>query len=202
MNGTDVRDEAEQFEHALTDRLLGEMRGRLQREITRCTRAASTILVQTVVTLLLLLLSATATRAQTQPPASPTAEPFQITDNSFLMEEAFNQEPRIFQNIVNWSHQDGEWFLSFTQEWPVPGVRHQLSYSIPFNALREGAGIGDSLLNYRLQVLEERPGRPAFAPRLSLIVPTARIDRSSGVQVNLPFSKQRNDFYFHWNAGG
>ena len=177
------------------------LRGRDAREITIGARAASKVLVQAL-GVLLFLLTATAAGAQTQQPAaSPAAEPFQITDNSFLVEEAFNQEPRIFQNIVNWSRQDGEWFLTFTQEWPAPAVRHQLSYTVLFNALKEGDGIGDSLLNYRLQVLEEGPRRPAFAPRVSLIVPTARIERSSGVQINLPFSKQRNDFYFHWNAG-
>jgi DtxR family transcriptional regulator, Mn-dependent transcriptional regulator len=178
------------------------LRGRDAREITIGARAASKVLVQAIGALLLFLLSASAAGAQTpEPLPPPSAEPFQITDNSFLVEEAFNQEPRIFQNIVNWSRQDGEWFLTFTQEWPVPGVRHQFSYTVPFNALTEGHGIGDALLNYRLQVLDEGPGRPAFSPRVSLIVPTARIDRSSGLQVNLPFSKQRNDFYFHWNAG-
>jgi len=177
------------------------LRGRDEREITIGARAASKVLVQAVGILLVLLLSTMRALAQGQQPPSAAAEPFQITDNSFLVEEAFNQEPRIFQNIVGWSYQDHEWFLMFTQEWPVPGMRHQLSYSIPFNALKEGDGIGDSLLNYRLQVLEEGPGRPAFSPRVSLIIPTARIDRSSGVQINLPFSKQRQDFYFHWNAG-
>lgn len=176
------------------------LRGRNKREITIGARAASKVLVQAL-SVVLLGLGAPAARAQTPASAPPSAEPFQIKDNSFLVEEAFNQEPRIFQNIVNWQYQDGEWFLAFTQEWPAPGMRHQLSYTIPFNALRDGDGIGDSLLNYRVQVLEEGPGRPAFAPRVSLIVPTARVDRSSGLQVNLPFSKQRNDFYFHWNAG-
>ena len=137
--------------------------------------------------------------AAAQPP-SPQ-EPFTIVDNSFLVEEAFNQEPRIVQNIVNWMRQDGDWQLTFTQEWPVPGKRHQLSYTIPFGSADGSTGMGDALLNYRLQVLEEAPGRPAFAPRVSAIVPTARVDRASGLQVNLPFSKQRRDVYFHWNGG-
>jgi DtxR family transcriptional regulator, Mn-dependent transcriptional regulator len=177
------------------------LRVRDERQITIGARAASKVLVQAAGALLLFLLTATAAAAQAQQAAPAAAKPFEIVDNSFLVEEAFNQEPRIFQNIVTWSHQDGEWFLTFTQEWPAPGMRHQLSYTVPFNALRDGDGIGDSLLNYRMQVLEEGPGRPAFAPRISLIVPTARIDRSSGMQINLPFSKQRNDFYFHWNGG-
>ena len=53
---------------------------------------------------------------------------------------------------------------------------------------------------------EEGPGRPAFSPRVSLIVPTGDAARaaatgSCGLQVNLPFSKQRGDFYWHWNGG-
>jgi hypothetical protein len=131
------------------------------------------------------------------PSATPAQEPFKIVDNSFLVEEAFNQEPHIVQNIVNWSRQNGDWLLTYTQEWPAPGVRHQLSYTIPFDA----SGIGDAYLNYRLQVSEEGPGRPAFSPRISAIVPTGRGPSSPGVQTNLPFSKQRGDWYFHWNGG-
>jgi hypothetical protein len=50
----------------------------------------------------------------------------------------------------------------------------------------------------------EGPGRPAFAPRISLIVPSGRVSAGGGeggVQVNLPFSKQHGDFYFHGNGG-
>jgi len=131
------------------------------------------------------------------PVVDAPVEPFKIIDNSFLVEEAFNQDPRIVQNIVNWSRQNGDWLLTYTQEWPAPGVRHQLSYTIPFSA----SGIGDAYLNYRLQVSEEGRRRPAFAPRLSAILPTGRGPSSPGLQTNLPFSKQRGDWYFHWNAG-
>ena len=49
----------------------------------------------------------------------------------------------------------------------------------------------------------EGPGRPAFSPRLSLILPTGDSDErdSTGLQFNLPFSKQTGDVYWHWNAG-
>ena len=47
------------------------------------------------------------------PPAStpkpPAAEPFEITDNSFLVEEAFNQEAGIFQNICGAVFANGNW---------------------------------------------------------------------------------------------
>ena len=40
----------------------------------------------------------------------------------------------------------------------------------------------------------------------AMIIPTGRSadglgDGSVGLQINLPFSKRVNDFYFHWNAG-
>ena len=69
------------------------------------------------------------------------------------------------------------------------------------------AGVGDTLLNYRYQALMEGPGRPAFSPRASLVLPigqrqaTASGNGSYGLQVNLPFSKQTGDWSWHWNAG-
>ena len=138
------------------------------------------------------------------PPATGPSRPFEITDNSFLVEEAFNQEPKIFQNIFNWSRANQLWQMTFTQEWPVPGERHQLSYTLVLTGIDGVDRFGDALVNYRLQVLDEGPGRPAFAPRVSAILPTgsrAIGAHQGGVQVNLPFSKQHEDFYFHWNAG-
>ena len=52
--------------------------------------------------------------------------------------------------------------------------------------------------------MSEGPGRPAFSPRVSAILPTstgeADVD-AWGVQFNLPFSKQTGDWYWHWNGG-
>jgi hypothetical protein len=61
-------------------------------------------------------------------------------------------------------------------------------------------------VNYRLQALMEGDRVPAFSPRLSLILPSGKVedglgDGSPGWQVNLPFSKQTGDLYLHWNAG-
>jgi hypothetical protein len=130
---------------------------------------------------------------------------FEITDNSFLIEEAFNQEKGIFQNIFNWTrNRSGEWEGSFTQEWPAPAITHQLSYTVPFAGGGPPAHVGGVLLNYRYQALEEAAGRPAFSPRFSVILPTGRaVDDSDhpGLQINLPFSKQVGDVYVHWNGG-
>jgi hypothetical protein len=139
-----------------------------------------------------------AARAGAQPAA------FEIMDNSFLIEEAFNQPAGIFQNIFSWSTSDGDWDATFTQEWPVRGQRHQLSYTIPFAGLESASGIGDVLLNYRYQLATESARGPAVSPRLSVVLPTSREvvgTGAAGLQVNMPFSKQRGDLYVHWNAG-
>ena len=146
--------------------------------------------------------------AQT-PPASTndSSRKFEITDNSFLVEEAFNQEAGIFQNIATWTRgDDGNWDAGFTQEWPAPGMTHQLSYSVPFLSLAGQRGFGDVLLNYRYQLLREQDGRPAISPRLSVILPTGREKDGLGagvvgLQLNGPISKQFGDLYLHANAG-
>jgi len=138
-----------------------------------------------------------------------------IEDNSFLIEEAYNQEAGVVQHIFsatynNDSRQRG-WSFSFTQEWPVFSQDHQFSYTIPSSHFKDGAdriyGIGDILLNYRYQALEEGDLLPAFAPRFSLILPTGDRDRGTGdgvvgYQWNLPFSKKlASRFAMHANFG-
>ncbi|HXH05097.1 MAG TPA: metal-dependent transcriptional regulator [Vicinamibacterales bacterium] len=184
------------------------------------TRAAAKVLVHALGVLLTVLVSVSTTaRAQTRtvapaqnprttPAASvrPPAEPFRILDNSFFIEEGFNQEPGIFQNIFGIVRARGGWEAAFTQEWPVGSERHQLSYTVPFGGAGGAGGLGDILVNYRVQALSEGPGRPAMAPRLSVILPTG--DAADGLgydtvgwQANLPVSKQIGDLYVHVNAG-
>ena len=183
------------------------VRGRKDRAIVIGARAASKVLVQAATTAVLLIALAGRALAQ-QPPAPPAAppavEPFDILDNSFLVEEAFNQERGIFQNIFGVIREDRAWALAFTQEWPAPSVRHQLSFTIGADAIGSDTVFSDVYLNYRFQALEEGPGRPAFSPRVSVIIPSGRQlvnGGDGGLQFNLPFSKQQQDFYFHWNAG-
>ena len=146
--------------------------------------------------------------AQTAPPVGvDPSRKFEITDNSFLVEEAFNQESGIFQNIATWTRgNEGEWEASYTQEWLAPGMTHQLSYTVPFLALGGHRGVGDVLVNYRYQLWQEQEGHPAVSPRLSLILPTGHEANGLGagvvgVQVNGPVSKQFGDVYLHANAG-
>lgn len=163
------------------------------------------ITLRTVLTLSLL---AGCARVEAQnAPSADSSRKWEIIDNSFLVEEAFNQEAGVVQNILTWTRgRHGTWNGSFTQEWPAPGMRHQLSYSIPFASTGDAAGIGDVMLNYRFQLREETAGGPAIAPRLSLILPTGREadglgSGAAGLDLNLPASKQFGDVYVHANAG-
>lgn len=138
---------------------------------------------------------------------SGSDRPFEITDNSFLVEEAFNQEPGIFQNIATFRI-DGrdEWETTFTQEWPVFTQAHQLSFTLPFAETSGASGIGDIAIHYRFQAVNGSGRAPAFSPRISLLLPSGSAARGLGAgnpgwQVNLPFSKQVHDWYVHWNAG-
>ena len=150
-------------------------------------------------------------------PAPRPAE--SIQDNSFLIEEAYNQEAGVVQHIFNIVHgttrQSGPdehaWSFVFTQEWPLFSQTHQLSYTLPYTFLDEGHesrdGIEDISLNYRLQLLMESENVPAFAPRLSLILPTGDANEgfgndTVGGQLNLPVSKVVTDrLSLHGNAG-
>jgi hypothetical protein len=80
---------------------------------------------------------------------------------------------------------------------------HQFLVYDPYRFIsRDGgervSGVGDILLNYRYQLLEEGDMKPAFAPRFSLILPTGSRDKGTGDNVvgyqwNLPFSKKLGD---------
>ena len=171
-------------------------------------RAASKLLVEVLTVAVFVLTLAWPSSAQQTPPPSPAApEPFAITDNSFLVEEAFNQEARIFQNIVGvLVEEGGAWSLAFTQEWPAPSMTHQLSYTASLVSIDDETGPGDVLLNYRYQWFQEGAGRPAVSPRVSLIVPVGDETRGLGrggwgLQFNVPVSKQVGDWYLHGNAG-
>jgi len=176
------------------------------RRITIGARAASKVLVRGVALLLLSLLLPLHAAAQTETPASAAASrrPFLILDNSFLVEEAFNQPAGVFQNIFGFERTGGAWDFAFTQEWPVRSQTHQLSYTIPISGVPGVHGLGDVMIHYRYQATTESRTRPAFSPRVSVILPSgssAFTHNSPGIQVNLPVSRQRGHVYFHGNAG-
>lgn len=133
-----------------------------------------------------------------------------IQDNSFLMEEAYNQEPGVVQHISNglfFSQPQKNLFFSFTQEWPLGGQSHQLSFTLPYSFQNSNSsrGIGDILVNYRYQLVSNETW--AVAPRLSFILPTGNVNDGFGngvvgLQAAVPVSKQLTDqFVAHVNVG-
>jgi hypothetical protein len=140
---------------------------------------------RTIVLLSTLLLTAPLF-AQTEAP---------IQDNSFLIEEAYNQEAGVVQHIQTFSRstRGGDWAYTFTQEWPARGLRHQLSYTLPASKIDGQHGIGDIALNYRYQWIGDGDARLAVSPRLTLLLPTGNERRGlgsggTGFQVMLPAS--------------
>jgi len=189
------------------------VRGKNDRQIIIGTRAASKLLVNVARVLIVFAMLGGSAFAQARPtPPVPSEEPtgsrrpWEITDNSFFVEEAFNQEPGIFQNIFGIQRdRHGDWDATFTQEWPIFSHAHQISYTLPWASIDGRPGFGDALLNYRIQIWDEDASKPAFSPRVSLILPSGNEEQGlgggAGWQVNLPFSKQFGDAYVHWNAG-
>lgn len=134
-----------------------------------------------------------------------------IEDNSFLIEEAYNQESRVVQHIFNGMQNFTpikDAVLSFTQEWSLWGIKNQFSYTLVYQSFNSGeiTGMGDLALNYRYQLLDHDDWC-AFAPRFTLYIPTGNKDKGMGsgtvgFELGLPFSKRlTNDFSMHFNVG-
>lgn len=129
-----------------------------------------------------------------------------IEDNSFLLEEAYNQEDGVIQHISAFQYmKDKSWVYNFTEEWPAPRQRHQLSVTVPivFNEIE--TGFGDIALNYRYQAVFNN--RTAFSPRFSILLPTGNYSNGNGYgvvgyQLNLPLSFVLNrKLVSHFNLG-
>ena len=173
----------------------------------------------------LLLLAVAITAAAETPTANPvtaTANAAQdarslaelnsspIQDNSFLIEEAYNQEDGVVQHISFFQRlNSGDWAFTQTDEWPLRCQNHQLSLTLvgTHSANFSGAGWGDTFINYRYQLVGSGDTRLAIAPRFSLLLPTGSAANrrgmgGAGMQVNLPVSFQLNKrLVTHWNAG-
>lgn len=136
------------------------------------------------------------TAAMLAPQFGAAEEAAPIQDNSFLVEEAYNQAPGVVQHISQYqeSFRTHTAAFTFTQEWPVSGVTHQLSYTLP---LLRGSGeaprLGDIALNYRYQLIGDDSAAVACAPRLTVMLPTGNASRGDGegtvqIQTSLPGS--------------
>lgn len=159
----------------------------------------------------LLLAGSVISAAAATPAWAQGNPPPPIADNSFLLEEAYNQEKGVIQHISAFQRSWGSssWAYLFVEEWPAGGQKSQLSISVPIERTAGPSavtGIGDVLLNYRWQAAGTE-GNLSVAPRASLILPTGSVDNgfgagTVGLQVNLPVSVTHGPkLVTHWNAG-
>lgn len=131
-----------------------------------------------------------------------------IRDNSFLIEEAYNQEPGVIQHILLFGRDRAtrDWELGFTQEWPLASQNHQFSYAVPLLSAGGQRGIGDIALNYRYRWLAGESSESVI--RLSALLPTGKAERGlgaggAGVELALPVSFElAPSVAAHWNMGG
>lgn len=144
---------------------------------------------------------------------SPQPAPSPIQDNSFLVEEAYNQEDGVVQHINTFMRlsQSRDWVYTFTEEFPVRGVKNQFSYTL--SALHSGglpgsgSGVGDIAINYRYQLVGDGSSRIAMSPRFTLIAPSGQSQfgrgvGGGGIQTQIPVSVQLNRYLVaHSNIG-
>jgi hypothetical protein len=148
----------------------------------------------------------------TTPRALALASP-PIQDNSFLVEEAYNQEHGVVQTAFTYQRTAASpgYVSTLTQEWPAPGQRHQLSVTVPLQGVSSSTGVaqglGDVGLNYRHQLVGDGESPAALSPRVTLLVPSGNVDRNLGsggygAQLNLPLSLTFSpSFVAHTNLG-
>jgi hypothetical protein len=132
-------------------------------------------------------------------PVAALADKGPIQDNSFLVEEAYNQEDGVVQHINTYQRfrDSRNWAYTFTQEWPVGGLAHQFSYTVPVVGLADSPdgrkGLSDIALNYRYQLVGDGEARLAIAPRFTVFIPSGDERQGRGLgarsyQAEIPLS--------------
>lgn len=132
-----------------------------------------------------------------------------IMDNSFFVEEAYNQEKGVIQHVNAFMlSRNKNWLYTFSEEMPIKSLKHQFSFSIPVQNLSGSArNIGDISVDYRYQLLGDGESTWAIAPRFTVVLPTGDVKTglglgAIGLQCNLPMSVEiSKKIVTHWNAG-
>jgi hypothetical protein len=139
-----------------------------------------------------------------------------IQDNSFLIEEAYNQEAGVIQHINTFTRsRNDDWLYTFTKEIPIPNQKHQLSFILPVQKISgfpgSETGIGDVAINYRYQLVakKKQPSRRVFrfcfqqeisekkearaASVSNLICPSASNFPATSSRIQMPVSRSRRE---------
>ena len=109
-------------------------------------------------------------------------------DNSFLLEEAINQEKGITQYVSNFYFDNirgGDFLYTFSQDIPISHLRHQISYMVPYQVLNSPAsgeksnGLGDINIEYNYMVTGKKDWA-MVVPGFSVILPTGKAISGQG----------------------
>jgi hypothetical protein len=136
-----------------------------------------------------------------------------LQDNSFLVNEAYNQDPDQVQHVLTgWRFPNPSlWVFTFDDQWPVGGEKHQMDLFIPYGS--QGApdphGFGDVQIGYQYQARLQGEGSTfSMAPGVKLSLPTGSWTKGlglggAGVLVSLPISHRLSQHVeVHLNVGG
>lgn len=108
----------------------------------------------------LLLLAVAAPAAAQTPNEAEGAESIEV--NGFFVEEAYNQEAGMLQQIVTaTAARHGGWGGDYSQEWPIFSERHQLDLAL---GVGEGAGVTGVGAEYRYLLLGGEDAVFSLAP--------------------------------------
>lgn len=127
-----------------------------------------------------------------------------IRDNSFLIEEAYNQDRNVVHHIgVFTSGPKDGWAFHLTDEWPLGGLRDQLGVAATFIEGGGGATLGGLAVHYRRQLVGHPEAAFIVSPRLSLLgVFGETFNDGLAVQANVPVTAVlSNALVSHWNLG-
>lgn len=132
-----------------------------------------------------------------------------VEDNSFLVEEAYNQEPGVVQfiNVYQKNKETNDWNYTFINEIPMGSQSHQFSYEFPFihTDSSSSTDIGDVKFNYRYEFF--RSDKIVTTGRFSVKTPTGKYDKGMGTgqtgqEISLVSSVIVSDKWVqHWNMG-
>ncbi len=122
------------------------------------------------------------TLALVVPSPDARAEDSPIEDNSFVVEEAYNQEPGVVQHVqvMQLDLTSHDWTYTFTDEWPASDQDDQVSVSVPVHHVDDATGLGDVMLNYRRELFRHAEDRLVVTPRVSLSLPSGNAERELG----------------------
>lgn len=121
-----------------------------------------------------------------------------LQSNGLLVETAYHQESGELQHTFSMSRTNRRsWSSVFTEEIPLGSDKHQLSFSLPAQLVKNDSesfrGVGDAKFEYSYFLYGNNSSKVTFAPGFGVSVPTGSVRKelgagAPGVSAKLPVS--------------